>query len=171
MCGVLSVASSNCLHRRCVGFFLMMFLLHMTAKPPSYWPELTTDAEEPNTTGTVCKRRGMPVTCVCGFGFLCNCVGCRAWAPFSAVVQSQPSSASQGRRPAALHVRGDKAGVGAATGGDKPPRTKISPGPSEGADSGGCFWGGRRALERRGQRRGRGAVTGAVEAETSAPLK
>ena len=94
-----------------------------------------TDAEEPNTTGTV--RRGMPVTCVCGFGLLCNCVGCRAWAPFSAVVQSQPHSASQGRRPAALHVRGDKAGGGAAMGGDKPPRTKISPGPSEGADSGG----------------------------------
>ena len=37
----------------------------------------------------------------------------------------------------ALHMRGDKAGGGAATGGDKPPRTKISSGPSEGADSGG----------------------------------
>ena len=57
-------------------------------------------------------------------------------APFSAVVQSQPHRASQGRRPAALHMRGDKAGGGAATGGEKPPRTQISPGLGEGADSG-----------------------------------
>ena len=121
----------------CLVFFLMVFLLHDGEAAVLLARADNTDAEEPNTTGTVCKRRGMPVTCVCGFGFLCNCVGCRAWAPFSAVVQSQPSSASQGRRPAALHVRGDKAGGGAATGGDKPPRTKISPGPSEGADSGG----------------------------------
>ena len=34
-------------------------------------------------------------------------------------------------------MRGDKASGGAATGRDKPPRTKISPGSSEGADSGG----------------------------------
>ena len=113
----------------------MVFLLHDGEAAVLLARADNTDAEEPNTTGTV--RRGMPVTCACGFGFLCNCVGCRAWAPFSAVVQSQPSSASQGRRPAALHVRGDKAGGGAATGGEKPPRTKISPGLSEGADSGG----------------------------------
>ena len=68
-------------------------------------------------------------------------------------------------------MRGDKAGSGAATGGDKPPRKKISPDPGKGAGGGGCFWGGRCTLERRGQRRGRGAVAGAVETESSAPLK
>ena len=111
-----------------------MFLLHDGEAAVLLARADNTVAEEPNTKGTV--RRGMPVTCACGLGFLCNCVCCRAWVPFSAVAQSQTHSASQGRRPAALHMRGDKAGGGAATGGDKSPRTKISPGPSEGADSG-----------------------------------
>ena len=34
-------------------------------------------------------------------------------------------------------MRGDKAGSGAATGGDKPPRKKISPDPGKGAGGGG----------------------------------